>query len=212
MTEALNEQARLHLKTSRDNLHADFDTLLSPSHVDTVFDDSIARIHGKGRFDDYVPALAEKLARERLKAAAQSEGLLKKNVPNVLFVALHDTGRGQMGAAIMRTLAGERINVQSAGTRGDVAPVDPGVAKAMEEIGIELAGTYSKPLTPEVLQAADVVVTMSKSTGQFEIPEGVRHVDWRLGDPGGAPPDEIRRIREDIKARVQALIDELAPN
>jgi protein-tyrosine-phosphatase len=82
----------------------------------------------------------------------------------------------------------------------------------MREVGIELEGSFSKPLTPEVLAAADVVVTMSKSTGAVAIPEGVRHVDWRLGDPGGAPPEELRRIREEIKARVETLIAELAPD
>jgi len=211
MTEGMSEQVQLHLKTSRENLHADFDEMLGATEVDAVFDDSLARLRGEGKIQDYVPALAEKLTRERLKGAAQHRGLLSKSVPQVLFVAAHDTGRGQMGAALMQQLAGGRIDVQSAGTLGSVAPVDPGVAATMREVGIELDGVYSKPLTPEVLDAADVVVTMSKSTGAFEIPSSVRHVDWRLGDPGGAPPEELRRIREDIKARVEALIDELAP-
>jgi protein-tyrosine-phosphatase len=206
----MSEQLQLHVKTSRESLHADFDGMFEPGEVDAVFDDSLARLE-EGRFADYVPALAERLTRERLKATAQQRGLLTKLVPQVLFVAAHDTGRGQMGAALMRHLAGGRIDVQSAGTLGQLAPVDAGVAAAMREVGIELDGTFSKPLTPELLADADVVVTMSKSTGAVDIPEGVRHLDWRLGDPGGAPPEEIRRIRDDIKARVETLIAELAP-
>lgn len=211
MSAGLSEPAQLALKTSRENLHADFDAILGAGEVDQVFDDSLARLRGEGRIDDYIPALAERLTRERLKASAQHRGLVAKNVPQVLFVALHDTGRGQMGAALMQQLAGGRIDVQSAGTQGIVAPVDPTVAETMREIGIELGETYSKPLTPEVLQDADVVVTMSKSTGSFEIPVGVRHLDWRIGDPGGAPPEEARRIREEIRSRVEELVAELAP-
>jgi protein-tyrosine-phosphatase len=204
-------EASLHVKTSRENLHADYDELLGAAEVDAVFDDSLTRLQGEDKIQDFVPALAEKLTRERLKASAQHRGLLTKSVPQVLFVALHDTGRGQMGAALMQELAGGRIDVQSAGTKGIVAPVDPAVADTMREIGVELGQTYSKPLTPEVLADADVVITMSKSTGAFEIPEGTRHLDWRIGDPGGAPPEEARRIREEIRSRVEELIAELAP-
>jgi arsenate reductase (thioredoxin) len=211
MAGELSEQSQLSLKKCREKLHDDFDGMLPAARVDSIFDDSVALVQRQGRFDDYVPALAEKLTRDRLRAAAQSEGLLRKSVPEVLFVALHDTGRGQMGAAIMHRLAGERINVQSAGTRGTVVPVDAGVAEAMREIGLDLDGHYSKPLTPDVLHAADVVITMGRSTGDVAIPEGVRHVDWRIGDPGEAPLDEVRRIRDEIAERVQDLVAEIAP-
>jgi arsenate reductase (thioredoxin) len=202
-------QLELRLRKCRESLHADFADLHEPATIDQIFDDSVQRLKGEGSFDDYIPALAEKLARDRLKAAAQTGGRVAKDVPEVLFLALHDTGRGQMGAAIMQQLAGDRVSVHSAGTGGQLAPVDPAVAETMREIGIDLDNVYSKPLTPEVLAAADVVITMSKSTGAVEIPEGTRHVDWRVGDPGGAPPDEARRIREDITSRVEDLLDEL---
>jgi arsenate reductase (thioredoxin) len=102
----------------------------------------------------------------------------------VLFVALNDTGRGQMGAAMLRSLAGDRLNVHSAGTAGRRAPVDPGVAEAMSEIGLGLDDAYSKPLTPEVL---------------------------RIGDPSGAPMEEVRRVRDDIRARIELLLRDLVP-
>ncbi|HEY3187481.1 MAG TPA: hypothetical protein VGJ70_08395 [Solirubrobacteraceae bacterium] len=209
--EESSAQLQLLLNTCRESLHADFEDVHPGDRIDALFDDSVERLRGEGRFDDYIPALAEKLARERLKAAAQTEGAVTKTVPEVLFVGLYDTGRGQMGAAIMQSLAGDRVNVQSAGTHGQVAAVDAGVAEAMREIGIDLAGRYSQPLTPEVLRAADVVVTMGRSTGIVEIPSGTRHVDWRIGDPGGAPPDEVRHIRDEIRARVERLLAELAP-
>jgi len=210
--EPAEKQLELKLKTCRESLHADFEDVHPTDRIDALFDDSVSRLRGEGRFDDYVPALAEKLARDRLKASAQSEGFVAKTVPEVLFVALYDTGRGQMGAAIMESIAGGRVSVHSAGTHGEVAPVDPAVSAAMSEIGIDLAGVYSKPLTPEVLRAADVVVTMGRSTGIVEIPPETRHVDWRIGDPGGAPPDEVRHIRDEIRGRVERLLAELAPD
>jgi arsenate reductase (thioredoxin) len=208
----LSSQAQLAVKASRENLHADFGEMFKAGEIDAVFDDSVGRLKGDNTIDDYIPAIAERLTRERLRGVAQSRGLLTKNVPEVLFVSLTDTGRGQIGAALMRSIAGGRLSVQSAGTGSGLAPVDPAVAEALGEIGIDVSEERSKPLTPEVLAAADYVVTMSPSAGVIEIPEGVRHLDWRVGDPShGAPMDEIRRIRDEIKARIERLVDEIAP-
>jgi protein-tyrosine-phosphatase len=207
----LDPQTELRLKTTRESLHAEFDPIHPTERVDAILDDSIAQVRSDAGFDDYVPALAERLCRDRLKAAARTAGLVERGVPEVLFVALNDTGRGQMGAAILRSIAGARLTVHSAGTAGRRAPVDAGVAEAMREIGLGLDDAYSKPLTPEVLAAADVVVTMGRSTGVVEIPEGTRHVDWRIGDPSGAPIDEVRHVRDDIRARIELLLRELVP-
>jgi protein-tyrosine-phosphatase len=207
----LDPQTELRLKTTRESLHAEFDPIHPTERVDAILDDSIAQVRSDAGFDDYVPALAERLCRDRLKAAARKAGLVERGVPEVLFVALNDTGRGQMGAAILRSIAGARLNVHSAGTAGRRAPVDAGVAEAMREIGLGLDDAYSKPLTPEVLAAADVVVTMGRSAGVVEIPEGTRHVDWRIGDPSGAPIDEVRHVRDDIRARIELLLRELVP-
>jgi len=209
MSQTDDKQVQLHLDRCRQALHADYGELHSAEVIDSTFDDSLQRMHGVGRFEDYVPALAEKLTRDRLTAVAKNEGLVAKEAPEVVFVALNDTGRGQMGAAMMRAIAGDAVSVHSAGTGGERAQVDPGVAEVMREIGIDLDESYSKPLTPEVLRAADVVVTMGRSAGVVEIPEGTRHVDWRIGDPVDAPIDEIRRIRDDIHERVDGLFAEL---
>jgi arsenate reductase len=79
----------------------------------------------------------------------------------------------------------------------------------MAEIGVDLTDEFTRPLTPEVLGNADIVVTMGRSVGELELPNRVRHVDWRVGDPSGAPLDEIRRVREDIGRRVVALAETL---
>jgi arsenate reductase (thioredoxin) len=131
-------------------------------------------------------------------------------MPEVLFVGLHDSGRGQMAAAIMRSMAADRVGVSSAAS-GHFAEIDPVVRAAMEEIGVDLGDAYSKPLTEELLNAADVVVTMERSVGDVTIPSTARHLDWRVGDPGGAAIEEVRLIRDDIGARVRSLIEEIAP-
>ncbi|HKU58178.1 MAG TPA: low molecular weight phosphatase family protein [Gaiellaceae bacterium] len=213
MTQTSNDASELALKKARDAVHRDFDALLSAAQVDSIFNDSLDKLQGQGKFEDYVPALAEKLARDRLKGAALASGALSRSVPEVLFVALHDTGRGQMGAAIMRKLAGGKVNVHSAGTHGVAGTVDPMVAEAMNEIGIDMTTGFSKPLTDEVLNAADVIVTMGRSTGDVAIPAGARHVDWRIGDPGGgAPLIEVRHIRDEITSRVEQLLQEMLPD
>ena len=89
--------------------------------------------------------------------------------------------------------------------------VTPFVRAAMEEVGIDLSEAYTKPLTSEVLAGADVVVTMGRSVGPVAIPPTVKHADWRVGDPAGAPLEEVRRVRDDIERRVDALVDELVP-
>ena len=101
MAEPIDPTTALNLKKCREALHADFSGIASDERIDGIFDDSIAQVRGGGHFDDYLGALAEKLARERLKAVARSEGHVPRGAPDVLFVGLHDTGRGQMGAAIL---------------------------------------------------------------------------------------------------------------
>jgi len=81
----------------------------------------------------------------------------------------------------------------------------------MSELGIDLSEAYAKPLSTEVLNAAEVIVTMGRSVGAVEIPEGKRHEDWRVGDPTGASVDEVRRVRDDIDRRVLALLADLDP-
>ena len=98
-----------------------------------------------------------------------------------------------------------RVSVHSAGTavRADLIP---SVRAAIGELGIDPDEEFARPVTDEVLRAADVIVTMGHSVGEIEIPGGVRHEDWRIGDPIGAPETEIRRVRADIEYRVKALL------
>src|SRR5262249_23303532 len=146
---------RGHLEKCVDSLHEEFGELYSREQIRTLVDESAEEL-ARGRVSTFVPALSHRFARERLKALAHAEGRLTKEVPQVLFVSLRGGGRAQMGAALLSHRAGERVEVQSAGSQAG-ATVDENVRLAMQEIGIDLSEAFTKPLTPEVLAGADVV-------------------------------------------------------
>jgi len=130
-----------------------------------------------------------------------------KQVPEVLFVCVHNAGRSQMGAGLLHHHAGGRVRVRSAGSApGD--EINPAVVAAMEEIGLDLSHEFPKPLTDEFVQAADVVITMGCGDA-CPIYPGKRYLDWELDDPAGRPLDEVRVIRDEIDRRVRSLLDEL---
>jgi arsenate reductase len=127
--------------------------------------------------------------------------------PEVLFVCVHNAGRSQMAAAFLDREAAGRVVVRSAGS----APADeinPVVRDVMAEIGLDISAKFPKPLTTEGVQAADVVVTMGCGDACPVFP-GKRYLDWELEDPGGKDADTVRRIRDEIEARVHTLVQEL---
>ena len=156
----------------------------------------------------FVPILAHRFARERLRAHAQAEGKLAKGLLEVVFVSITGGGRARMAASLLDRATGGGVSIHAAGA-GATSGIDANVRTAMEEVGIDLSEKFTRPVTPEVLASADVVVTMGRSVGAVEIPDSARHVDWRVGDPAGADLDEVRRVREDIERRVEALAADL---
>ena len=128
-------------------------------------------------------------------------------VPEVLFVCVHNAGRSQMAAALLAQLGGDRITVRSAGSEPADA-INPRVVTVMAELGIDVARELPKPLTGEAVEAADVVVTMGCGDACPVYP-GKRYEDWKLDDPADADLDGVRRIRDEIAARVRRLLDEL---
>ena len=131
------------------------------------------------------------------------------DVPEVLFVCVHNAGRSQMAAALLERHAGGRVRVRSAGT----APsdeIDPNVVAAMAERGLDIAAARPKGLRDDDLRDADVVITMGCGDACPVVP-GTRYLDWDLPDPAGKPLAEIRPIRDDIERRVVDLLRELAP-
>jgi arsenate reductase (thioredoxin) len=129
--------------------------------------------------------------------------------PEVLFVCVHNAGRSQMAAGLLRLRSEGRVNVRSAGS----APADeinPAVLEAMQEVGVDLSEAFPKPLTDEAVRAADVVVTMGCGDA-CPIYPGKKYADWELDDPAGQDLETVRRIRDEIDRRVQTLIGELLP-
>jgi arsenate reductase len=131
------------------------------------------------------------------------------DVPEVLFVCVHNAGRSQMAAALLDHHARGRMHVRSAGS-DPADQINPAVAAAMAEWGIDLSKEFPKPITDQAVKAADVVITMGCGDA-CPIYPGKRYEDWELQDPAGQPIETVRRIRDEIDARVQALFAELVP-
>ncbi|MFI9202501.1 arsenate reductase ArsC [Streptomyces sp. NPDC053048] len=126
---------------------------------------------------------------------------------SVLFVCVHNAGRSQMAAGFLQHLAGDRVEVRSAGSvPGD--RVNPAAVEAMREVGIDISGRRPKVLTTEAVQASDYVITMGCGDACPVFP-GKTYLDWALEDPAGKGVESVRPIRDRIKARVEALIAEI---
>lgn len=128
---------------------------------------------------------------------------------SVLFVCVHNAGRSQMAAALLAHLAGDRIEVRSAGTE-PADRLNPAVIVAMAELRLDITAARPKILAAETVQSSDVVITMGCGDTCPYFP-GVSYRDWQLPDPAGQPLDVVRTIRDEIATRVQALIAELLP-
>ena len=132
-----------------------------------------------------------------------------KEIPEVLFVCVHNAGRSQMAAALLDHHARGRVHVRSAGST-PASEVNPLVVQAMAEIGIDISREFPKSLTDQVVRDADAVVTMGCGDA-CPIYRGKRYLDWDLPDPTGRSIEEIREIRAEIDRRVRALLEELVP-
>ena len=129
--------------------------------------------------------------------------------PSVLFVCVHNAGRSQMAAGWLREIAGDRIEVRSAGSM-PAAEINPVAVAAMAEVGIDISHQKPKILTPESVQASDVVITMGCGDA-CPIYPGKRYEDWKLADPAGKGVAEVRPVRDEIRDRVEELIASLLP-
>ncbi len=130
-------------------------------------------------------------------------------IPSVLFVCVHNAGRSQMAAGLLQDLAGDRIEVRSAGTQPR-DQINPAAAEAMAEIGIDITAAKPKILTDNAVETSDVVITMGCGDTCPYYP-GVSYRDWKLDDPAGQPIEVVRRIRDEITQKVRDLVAELLP-
>jgi arsenate reductase (thioredoxin) len=138
---------------------------------------------------------------------AQAKGALERDVPEILFVCEQNAGRSQMAAVLTAQLSGGKVHVRSAGSMPS-PEVNPIVVSAMTELGLDMGQEFPKPLTDDVVQAADVVVTMGCGDACPVYP-GKRYQDWELSDPAGLPIEDVRTIRDQIKANVEKMLESL---
>lgn len=183
----------------------EFIGVFAPETVERCVRDSYRQLAEEATVATYLPLLAQRFARERLLAARRST---QGGGAGVLFVCTHNSGRSQIAAAWLAHLAPE-VDVWSAGTE-PAAGVAPVVLEAMREVGIDLGEAFPKPLTDEVIGAADVVVTMGCGEACPVVP-GRRYEDWILAHPLGSTVESVRSAREEIRERVEALIVSLRP-
>jgi arsenate reductase len=129
--------------------------------------------------------------------------------PRILFVCVHNAGRSQMAAGYARTLGADRVEVFSAGSE-PADQINPVAVAAMAEEGIDIAGTQPQILTTDAVRAADVVITMGCGDACPIFP-GKRYEDWELTDPAGLGIEQVREVRDDIRARIEGLLAEIVP-
>lgn len=204
----LDPATQHHVRQAAEALADELAGVYSRETIERYIADSLDLL-GDARINAFVPVLAHRFARERLRALAQAEGRVVKEVPEVLFVCVHNAGRSQMAAGLMSLRSGGTVSVRSAGS-DPAEEINPAVVEAMAELGVDLHEEFPKPLTDEVVRAADAVVTMGCGDACPVYP-GKRYHDWELADPAGQDLATVRRIRDEIDRRVQTLLAELAP-
>jgi len=182
-----------------------FRGVFSPESVRATVVDSYELLASRS-LSPMIASRTASFAAARLEAMKRADGVPGAS-PTVLFVCVQNAGRSQIAAGILRQLAGDRVVVKTAGSE-PASDVRQAIVATLDEIGVSLGGEFPKPLTDEVVRAADVVVTMGCGDA-CPIYPGRRYLDWDLEDPVGKSPAQVRAIREDIEARVRALLNEL---
>jgi arsenate reductase len=206
MSNALDPVTRHHLDQAAARLAEEFAGVFSQETIARYMTESEDML-GDAKVNVFVPVLAHRFCRERLRALAQAEGLLGKDQPEVLFVCVHNAGRSQMAAGLLKLRSGGRITVRSAGS-APANEINPNAVLALEELGVDMGEAFPKPLTDEVVRAADVVITMGCGDACPIFP-GKRYEDWDLEDPADKDLETVRRIRDELDDRVQRLVAEL---
>ncbi|MEK0444586.1 MAG: arsenate reductase ArsC [Actinobacteria bacterium] len=205
-------------------------SLYQPTEESEIIDHSVSQLARKyaGKFDEtdirpivtdsynsfadakvrsFVPVFTTRYADDRLRALAKVRGLITDTPPSVLFVCVHNAGRSQMAAGWLRTLSKGRIEVYSGGSLPG-KDLNAAAVAAMQEVGIDIATEFPKPFAVEIVQAADVVITMGCGDTCPIFP-GKRYEDWALDDPAGLDVAAVRPIRDAIKQRVEDLIRDM---
>lgn len=203
----LSIDQRLALNAASTRLQTEFGDMFGVETIGRFLHSSYGQFAYRASIPNFLPLLAERFTRQRLRALARVEGKHHDGKPTVLFLCTHNAGRSQMAMAFFTHLAGDDAVAWSGGS----APsdeIDPAVVQAISERGIVMSHEYPKPWTDEIVQAADVVVTMGCADACPVFP-GLRYEEWALDDPVGREVEGVRPIRDEIERRVRHLLAEL---
>jgi arsenate reductase (thioredoxin) len=227
MTVTLTPEEKFLVRHAAVRLRRQFEGQLNAETIERFLSDSVDALTSRAKSTMWIPLLAERFAKDRLRALVRLEVLstvkprnqqvggknldLESGVtdlnPSVLFLCVHNAGRSQMAAGWMRHLAGDRVEVFSGGSE-PAEEVNKVAVEAMAEKDIDISGEVPQPWADEIVRAADVVVTMGCGDACPVFP-GKLYLDWELDDPSGQPIEVVRRIRDDLESRVRVLLDEL---
>jgi len=181
-----------------------FEGVFGAETIELFLNSSYDQFAGKAKFPHFLPLMAERFASQRLEALARVEGKGQDGTPVVLFLCVHNAGRSQMALGWFNHLAGDRAVAWSGGSEPG-AEVNPAAIEAMAEVGIDISQEFPKPWTDEIVQAAEVVVTMGCGDACPIFP-GKRYEDWTLDDPFGKTVDAVRPVRDEIERRIRGLL------
>jgi protein-tyrosine-phosphatase len=195
------------LRRITDRLAYRFSSTFSKETVERYVADSYRLLAERARVSQHLPSLTTRFVEDRLNALAVASGRDLRGTPEVLFVCVQNAGRSQIAAALLRQMASDQAHIRTAGSRPS-GQIDPFVVEVLDEIGVPVVAEFPKPLTDEVVQAADFVITMGCGDACPIFP-GRRYMDWPVADPIGQPLEEVRRIREEITGRLKALCQEM---
>jgi arsenate reductase len=179
----------------------------SPQTVSKFVQESYRLLVQRAHITRYLPSLTSRFAADRLRSLAAAEGLRSDAIPDVLFVCVQNAGRSQLASAILRSLAGDRVRVLTAGSE-PAGSINPKILAVLDEIGVSIEGEYPKPLTDEVVRGADYVITMGCGDA-CPIYPGRRYLNWDVPDPARMSTEGVRAVRDDIDTRVRALLADI---
>jgi protein-tyrosine-phosphatase len=208
MTEhTLTVDQQLALRFAATRLADEFAGTFGEETIELFLTTSYDQFASRAKAVNFLPIMAERFARQRLRALAKVEGKALDGLPTVLFLCVHNAGRSQMAMGWFQRLAGDRAVAWSGGSEPG-NEVNPAAIAAMAEVGIDIGDEFPKPWTDEIVQAADVVVTMGCGDAGPLFP-GKRYEDWELDDPAGMSVEAVRPIRDEIGRRVRELLASL---
>lgn len=193
--------------TTVEELTYSFDGVFTTEEITDAVARAQQALEPQATVHKFLPVLIKRYAEELLSADAQADGRTAKTVPEVLFVCVQNAGRSQIAAALAEHLAPGKIHVRSAGS-APTGELNPKAVEVLAERGISLTDAYPKPLSDSVLHAADIIITMGCGDTCPVFP-GKRYEDWNVTDPDGKTLDQVRDIRDDIQARITALLRDL---